>query len=100
MSNKDVLQIIVLRNGVEQFNITNPKAAVINVVIDLPEEKKNKSHLVTYGKPQDIFYAHRELDKETQKNILKGMLRGLDRMDEEDDEERVARAEASEARRN
>lgn len=82
MDKKDVLQIIVLKNGVEQFNVTNPKAAVINVVEELPEEKKTRSNVLHYGAPQNVFYAQRDLEKETQKVVLREILKGLDKMDE------------------
>ena len=103
MDKKDVIQVIVLKNGVEQINVTDPKAAVLNIVEDLPAEKKHKSHVVVYGHPKHVFFAQRELDRETQKNVLRGILKGLDIEDEDDDcddEDAVDRAEAADARCN
>ena len=85
MDRKDVLQVIVIKNGVEQFNIKDVKAAVINVVEDLPAEKKDQNNLLVYGTAKDVFEAQRELEKITQKNILKWLLHDIETMDEEDD---------------
>lgn len=105
MDKKDSIQIIVLRNGVEQVNVTNPRAAVINVVEHLPAEKQNKSNLVVYGAPQHVFFAQRDLEKNVQKNVLKGILRNLEFEDEADEcdcdddgDEAADRAEAAAAR--
>ena len=102
MDKKDSIQIIVLKNGVEQFNVTNPRAAVINVVENLPAEKKNKSNIVVYGAPQHVFFAQRDLEKNVQKNVLKGILRNLEVEEDDDcdcdDDDAADRAEAAAAR--
>ena len=106
MVKKDVLQVIVLKNGVEQINVTDPKVVVLNVVEALPAEKKNKSNIVVYGAPQHVFFAQSDLEKNVQKNVLKGILRNLEFEDEaadcdcdDDGDEAADRAEAADARR-
>lgn len=99
MDKKEIIQIIVLKNGIEQINVTDPRAAVLNIVEDLPAEKKHKSSVVVYGHPKHVFFAQRELEKETQKNVLRGILRGLDIEDEDDGEDAAEKAEAADARR-
>ena len=91
MSKKDVLQVIVIKNGVELFNIKDVKAAVINVIEDLPAEEKEQNNMIVYGTAKDVFYAQRELEKNTQKNILKWILHDIETMDEEDDSDRVTK---------
>lgn len=91
MGKKDVLQVIVIKNGVEQFNVKNAKAAVINVIEDLPAEKKEQNNMLVYGTAKDVFYAQRELEKSTQKNILKWILNGIENMDEEDECDRLTK---------